>query len=107
MINFKEETLEKLPYFQEINVVSDLIKADPNLQDYNAEQALEALVAFNDDMKKLAVNAFQMEKLASYSLKENDLTLDWVNEMDDETIQIEEGLIRIERKLRRENLLKA
>ena len=48
-----------------------------------------------------------MEKLASYSLKENDLTLDWVNEMDDETIKIEEGLIRIERELRRENLLKA
>ena len=68
MITFKEETLEKLPYFQEINVVSDLIKADPNLQDYNAEQALEALVAFNDDMKKLAVNAYQMELLASYSL---------------------------------------
>jgi hypothetical protein len=38
--------------------VNDLIKADPNLQDYIAEQALEALVAFNDDMKKLAVNAF-------------------------------------------------
>jgi hypothetical protein len=67
-ITFKDETLKKLPYFQEINVVNDLIKADPNLQDYNAEQALEALVAFNEDMKKLAVNAYQMEKLAGFSL---------------------------------------
>ena len=65
-----------------------------------------ALVALNEDMKKLAVNAFQMEKLASYSLKENDLTLDWVNEMDDETIKLEEGLARIERDLKKENLLK-
>ena len=31
MITLKEETLEKLPYFQEINVINDLIKADPNL----------------------------------------------------------------------------
>lgn len=42
-----------------------------------------------------------MEKLASYSLKENDLTLDWVNEMEGETIKLEDDLAKIENALKR------
>lgn len=61
MMTLKDDTLKKLPYFHEINVINDLIKADPHLQDQDAEQALEALVSFNDDMKKLAANAYQMK----------------------------------------------
>jgi hypothetical protein len=56
-------------------------------------------------MKKLALNAYQMKKLASYSLQENDVVLDWVNVMDDDTIKIEEDLQNIERTLKSKKLI--
>ena len=56
-------------------------------------------MAFNEDMKTLALNAYQMKKLANYSLKENDITMEWVNQMDNETIQLEEDLSLIEQEL--------
>ena len=54
----RESTLDKLPYFQEIKDIQDLVDADPDMKDEMAEASLEALVSFNDDMKLLAVNAF-------------------------------------------------
>lgn len=58
LANLRESTLDKLPYFQEIKDIQDLVDADPDMKDEMAEASLEALVSFNDDMKLLAVNAF-------------------------------------------------
>jgi hypothetical protein len=57
-------------------------------------------------MQTLALNAYQLKKLANYSLQENDLTLEWVNEMDIDTIKLEEDLSQIEQELKLEQIIK-
>ena len=57
-------------------------------------------------MRTLALNAYQMKKLASYSLKENDIILEWANECDIDTIKLEDELSKIEGKLSNENLIR-
>jgi len=49
------------------------------MQDEVAENSLEALVSFNEDMKTLALNAYQMQDLLDSALEENDLILKWMN----------------------------
>lgn len=75
LTKLREQALEKLPYFQDINDIKDLIDSNPEMQDDVAENSLEALVSFNEDMKTLALNAYQMQDLLDSALEENDLIL--------------------------------
>lgn len=92
LINLRDDTIEKLPYFQEIQDIQDLVDSNPDMKDEMAEASLEALVSFNDDMKLLAVNAFQMQELTNYVMEENDLMLEWMSKMEAETFKVEDGI---------------
>lgn len=69
------------------------------MKDEIAEASLEALVSFNDDMKLLAVNAFQMQELTNYVMEENDLMLEWMSKMEAETFKVEDGIQKIGQSL--------
>ena len=99
LINLRDDTIEKLPYFQEIQDIQDLVDSNPDMKDEIAEASLEALVSFNDDMKLLAVNAFQMQELTNYVMEENDLMLEWMSKMEAETFKVEDGIQKIGQSL--------
>ena len=44
--------------------------------------SLDAISSFNLDMKTLAMNAFQMEKLLGYAIQEQKLITEWVESLD-------------------------
>ena len=60
--------------------------------DEPTEQAINALVSFNDDMRQIAMNAYQTKDLMNYVHEENDTLLQWIE-------AAEEGIIREEEQL--------
>jgi hypothetical protein len=61
-------------------------------QDLNTENAIDALVSFNSDMRKIAMNAYQMKDLLAYVQEENDLLLAWLEMAEQDVILGEEQL---------------
>ena len=47
-----------------------------------AENSLDALANFNQDMRTLALNAYQMQELMSLAMDENDLILGWMQQLE-------------------------
>lgn len=99
LTKLREQALEKLPYFQDINDIKDLIDSNPEMQDDVAENSLEALVSFNEDMKTLALNAYQMQDLLDSALEENDLILQWMNKLEGATFKAEEDIIKMSKSV--------
>lgn len=96
---FREQALEKLPFFQDVNDIKDLIESNPEMQDEVAENSLEALVSFNEDMKTLALNAYQMQDLLDSALEENDLILQWMNQLEGATFKAEEDIVKMSKSV--------
>ena len=96
---FRDQALEKLPYFQDVNDIKDLIESNPEMQDEVAENSLEALVSFNEDMKTLALNAYQMQDLLDSALEENDLILKWMNQLEESTFKAEEDIVKMSKSV--------
>jgi hypothetical protein len=65
----------------------------------STENALEALVSFNDDMKRIAMNAYQMKDLISYVQKENDLLIAWFEATEENIILGEEQLAGLNKSI--------
>ena len=65
------------------------------MHDEQAEEALEALVMFNNDMSKLACNAFQLHELLDAALNENDALLSWTKQVEDQGAKTEEKVYRL------------
>lgn len=99
LTKLREQALEKLPYFQDINDIKDLIDSNPEMQDDVAENSLEALVSFNEDMRTLALNAYQMQDLLDSALEENDLILQWMNKLEGATFKAEEDIIKMSKSV--------
>ena len=53
-----KKAAENLPNFFAIASMEDMVEADEDFGDEVAENALNAVVEFNDDMRFLALNAF-------------------------------------------------
>jgi len=61
-----------------------------------AENSFDAILHFNQDMKILAMNAYQMQELLSYSAEENDLIIDWLARLDACTVTNYEDMVYFE-----------
>ena len=48
---------------------------------------MDAIVHFNEDMKILETNSETMNLLMKLAMEENELMLEWINKLDQETIQ--------------------
>lgn len=70
-----------------------------NLGDQAAEDSMEALVSFNEDMKVLACNAYQMQEMLDSALEENDVILDWMRKLEESTTKTESGVLKIATKI--------
>jgi len=58
-MQIREEAIENIKHFKDINDLTHVLKDENNqLGDEPAENCVEALVSFNDDMKTLALNTF-------------------------------------------------
>ena len=73
----KQEAVNKIDYFQEIQELSHLVNSN-EIGNAKAEDLLDQLASFNDDMKLMVMNSYQMNELAGYILKENDLIIEWM-----------------------------
>ena len=68
---------------------------DPNLMDRITENTVNALVSFNNDMKALALNAYQLEDLLDLSLQENDAFIEWFGLLEEKTTNTETKLFKV------------
>lgn len=59
------------------------------------ENTVNALVSFNNDMKCLALNAYQMEDLLDLTLQENDAYMDWFAQLEERTSATESKLFKV------------
>lgn len=86
------------------NAASDMKLVNSNLVDEGqvftklevAENSFDAILHFNQDMKILAMNAYQMQELLSYSAEENDLIIDWLARLDACTVTNYEDMVYFE-----------
>ena len=59
-----------------------------------SEISLEAIVHFNEDMKIISMNAFQMEKLLGLCMQENKVILQMIENLDAQSHSIQSDLLR-------------
>ena len=86
------------------NAASDMKLVNSNLVDEGqvftklevAENSFDAILHFNQDMKILAMNAYQMQELLSYSAEENDLIINWLARLDACTVTNYEDMVYFE-----------
>ena len=53
-----------------------------------AENSFEAILSFNEDMKVLAMNSYQMQDLLQLSIKENEVLLSMFDKIETQTINV-------------------
>jgi len=61
---------------------------------------LDAIATFNNDMKTLALNAYQLEDLLNLSLEENDVHLRWMKNMQSKNKNAFDQLKSIDKKFK-------
>jgi len=71
--------------------------SNPDLGDEVAENSLDALANFNKDMRTLAVNAYQMQELMNLAMDENELVLQWMTHLEENTLNLEEELVKMDK----------
>jgi len=76
-----------------------LIEQDENLGDPDAEQGLENLARFNEDMSMIALNVYQVYNLFDLLGKENEEIISWMHALEKDTINAEEKQARVEKKV--------
>ena len=81
LVAIKQEAISKIDYFAEIQELTNLVKDDKKFGNEKAEELLDQVAAFNDDMKLMVLNSYQMSDLAGYLQKENDLIVEWMGQM--------------------------
>ena len=72
-----------------------MLKNEEDLGDEAAENSMEALVQFNEDMKVLALNTFQINELMDYAMLENDTMVKWLTDLEEETLRAEDDLVKM------------
>lgn len=58
-----------------------------------AEDALEALVQFNEDMNTIGLNAYQLEELLENLLEEHSELILWMNDLETQTLEVESDVM--------------
>ena len=87
--------MNDMPYFEQLQAMNELILESDNHGERIAEVSLESLVSFNEDMKVLALNAYQLQDLMKLSLQENEVLVEWIQRLEDTTLLQEEEFIQI------------
>jgi hypothetical protein len=59
-------------------MIQEIIEKDENLGDADAEEGLEHLARFNEDMSLLALNVYQIYNLFDLVCKENEEIISWM-----------------------------
>lgn len=95
----KQDALNQFPYFNEMKDLKTLVEDNPNLGDEVAENSLDALVSFNEDMKTLALNAYQMQELLDAALEENNVILEWMQQLEDGTLDAEKDIVKMSQNI--------
>ena len=91
----KDDITGMLPMLQDVQHLNLIISQDEDLGDVIAENALDAIAEMNRDMRCLAANAYQLKDLMNISLEENDLAINWMNKLEQNTIKQEDGLLEL------------
>lgn len=74
----------------DIQDLNQLMNETDDHQDQSTENAIEAIVSFNSDMNKIAMNAYQMKDMISYVLQENELLINWLEKAEQDIINDED-----------------
>ena len=65
----------------------------------DAEQGIENLALFNEDMSTISMNVYQIQNLFELISKENEEIIGWMNQLERQTISMEEKHFKLERKI--------
>ena len=61
----------------------------------NGDDALEAVADFNKDMRVLALGVCQIQDQITYVLEENDTLVQWLEELEKETLTMEDRILKL------------
>jgi len=65
----------------------------------DAEQGIENLALFNEDMSTISMNVYQIQNLFELISKENEEIICWMSQLERQTISMEEKNFKLERKI--------
>lgn len=91
-LDLKESATSKLHDLKELCEVKEILKMNPEMNDPVTENSFEALVRFNEDMKLLALNAYQLHDLLKMVHIENNLILQLMSSQESVTLEYEEKI---------------
>lgn len=74
----------------QIPSIQQIIEEDEYLGDDDAEQGLENLARFNEDMSMIALNVYQIYNLFDLIGKENEEIINWMHSLEKQTVSAEE-----------------
>jgi len=81
------------------STIKEIIDEDQNVGDADAEQALDLLARFNEDMSMLALNVYQIYNLFDMVGKENEEIIEWMHTLERQTVNVEDKHLKIEKKI--------
>lgn len=90
----KVQIIQQLPIYLSIEKISKLAEDSPTLGDKKSENALEAVMRFNEDMRMLSLTSFQMQDLLESALQEHDQMIEWLLDLEQLTLHVEETIIK-------------
>ena len=83
-----------MPFFKEVQQMQQLVVEQTHLVQ-PGEEALEALVRFNQDLQILGANALQLQQLLEAAVNENAALLAWTQDLERLGEQAEEEVYRV------------
>lgn len=91
-LELKETATAKLQELREVHEIKEVLRMNPDLNDEVTESSFEALVCFNDDMKQLALSAYQLHDLMRLVQEENNIILQIMGHQECLTLECEDKL---------------
>lgn len=82
---------ENDPSLYEAALKKDILENDKDIGDADAEEGLENLARFNEDMSLIALNVFQIYSLFDLVKQENAEIAGWMQELEAQAITVEEN----------------
>ena len=89
----KGQIIKQLPIYLSLEKISKLSQDSPILGDHQSENALEAMMRFNEDMRTLSLSSYQLHELLELALQEHDQMIQWMIELEQMTLSTEEVMV--------------
>lgn len=98
MESYEQKKSKTFQYTTDMNAMQ-IMEQDKDMYDADAEEGLEHLARFNEDMSMVAFNVYQIYNLFDLVCKENEEILSWMQTLEREAVNVEDRQLNIEQKV--------